>query len=66
MLFITYYIKIKGNTPYPLILIEVSSSTIESMSMTSYIMNKKKINNMGDKRLPKIDSYSHQNHLQLR
>jgi hypothetical protein len=34
--------------------------------MTRYLMYKKKINNMEDKRLPKIASKSSQNHLQLK
>jgi hypothetical protein len=64
--FITYNLKIKGNTPYPILLIEVSLSPIESMAMTRYLMYKNKINNMEDKRLPKIASNSSQNHLQLK
>ena len=32
--FITYNLKIKSNTPYPILLIEVSLSPIESMAMT--------------------------------
>jgi hypothetical protein len=48
--FITYNLKIKGNTPYHILLIEVSLSPIESMAMTRYLMYKNKINNMEDKR----------------
>jgi hypothetical protein len=64
--FITYNLKIKGNTPYPILLIEVSLSPIESMTMTRYLMYKNKLNNMEDKRLPKIASNSSQNHLRLK
>jgi hypothetical protein len=64
--FITYNLKIKGNTPYPILLIEASLSPIESMTMTRYLMYKNKINNMEDKRLPKIASNSSQNHLWLK
>jgi hypothetical protein len=62
--FITFNLKIKGNTPYHIVLIEVRLSPIESMGMTIYIMYKNKLNNMEDKRLPKISSNSSQNHLQ--
>jgi hypothetical protein len=44
----------KGNTLYPIILVETSLSPIESMAMTRYVMYKNKLNNMEDKRLPKI------------
>jgi hypothetical protein len=64
--FITYNLKIKGNTPYPILLIEASLSPIESMAMTRYLMYKNKLNNMEDKRLPKIASNSSQNHLRLK
>jgi hypothetical protein len=64
--FITYNLKIKGNTPYPILLTEASLSPIESMTMTRYLMYKNKLNNMEDKRLPKIASNSSQNHLQLK
>ena len=36
--FITYNLKIKSNTPYPILLIEVGLSCIESMAMTRYLM----------------------------
>jgi hypothetical protein len=60
--FITYNLKIKGNTPYPILLVETSLSPIESMAMTRYLMYKNKLNNMEDKRLPKIASKSSHNH----
>jgi hypothetical protein len=52
--FITYNLKIKGNTPCPILLLETSLSPIESMAMTRYLINKNKLNNMEDKRLPKM------------
>ena len=61
--FITYNLKIKINTPYPILLIEVGLSPIKSMAMTRYLMYKHKINNMGDQRLPKIALNSNQTHL---
>jgi hypothetical protein len=51
--FITYNLKIKGNTPYHILLIEVSISPIESTFMTRYLMYKNKINNVEDNMLPK-------------
>jgi len=60
--FITYNLKIKRNTPYPILLVETSLSPIESMAMTRYLMYKNKLNNMEDKRLPKIASKSSHNH----
>ena len=60
--FITYNLKIKGNTPYPILLIETSLSPIESMDMTIYLMYKNNLNNMEDKSLPKIASKSIHNH----
>ena len=62
---ITYNHKIKGDTPYH-ILIEVILSSIESMTMTKYLMLKEQGNNMEDKRFTKIASKSNQNHLQLK
>ena len=44
--FITYNLKIKINMPYPILLIEVGISPIESVAMTKYVMYKHKINNM--------------------
>jgi hypothetical protein len=64
--FITYNLKIKGNTPYPILLIEAIISPIESTTMIRYLMYKNKINNMDDKRLPIISSNSSQNHQQLK
>jgi hypothetical protein len=64
--FITYNLKIKGNTPYPILLIEASLSPIESIAMIRYLTYKNKINNMDDKRLPKIASNSSQNHQRLK
>ena len=43
---ITYNVKIKSNTPYPILLIEVGLFPNESMAMTRYLMYKHKINNM--------------------
>ena len=63
--FITYNLKIKSNTPYPILLIEVGLSPIENMAMTRYLMYKHKINNVGNTRLPKIDLNSIQNQLHL-
>ena len=54
--FINYNLKIKGNTPYPFLLVETSLSPIESMAMTRCLMYKNKLNNMEDKRTPKIAS----------
>ena len=65
-LFITYKVKIKSNMPYPILPIEVGLSPIESISMTRYMMYKHKINNMGNKRLPKISLNSCQNQLRLK
>jgi hypothetical protein len=48
--FITYNLKIKGNTPYPILLIEVIISPIESRAMIRYLMYKNKINNMDETR----------------
>ena len=64
--FITYNLKIKSNMPYPILLKEVGISPIESMAMTRYLMYKHKINNMENKRLPKISLNSSQNQLRLK
>jgi hypothetical protein len=64
--FITYNLKIKGNTPYPILLLETSLSSTESMAMTRYLMYKNKLNNMEDKRLPKIASKLSHNHHRLK
>ena len=53
-------------TPYPILLLEVSLSPIESMAMTRYLMYKNKLNNMEDKRLLKIASKSSHNHHRLK
>jgi hypothetical protein len=58
--------KIKGNTPYPILLIEASISPIKRIVMIRYLRHKNKINNMDDKRLPKIASNSIQNHQRLK
>jgi hypothetical protein len=61
--FVTYNLKIKGNTPCPILLLEASLTPIESMAMTRYLIYKNKLNNMEDKRLPKIASKSNRIHL---
>ena len=52
--------------PHPILLIEVGLSPIESMVVARYLMYKHKINNMGNKRLPKISLNSSQNQLRLK
>jgi hypothetical protein len=64
--FLTYNLKIKGNTPYLILLIEASIFPIESISIIRYLTYKNKINNMDDKRLPKIASNSSENHQRLK
>jgi HD superfamily phosphohydrolase len=64
--FITRNLKIKGNTPYLILLLESSLSPIESMVMTRYLMYKNRLNNMEDKRLCKIASKSSHNHHRLK
>jgi hypothetical protein len=64
--FVTYNLKIKGNTSYPILLIEVSLSSIGSTTVIRYLMYKNKINKMDEKRLPKIASDSSQNHQWLK
>jgi len=59
--FITYNLNIKGNTPYHILLIEVGLCPIESATMFTYLMYKKKLHNMESKRRPKIDSKFSQN-----
>ena len=44
--FIMYNLKIKSNTPYPILLIEVGISPTESLAMTMLLFYKHKINNM--------------------
>jgi hypothetical protein len=63
---ITYDLKIKGITPYPILLIEASLYPVESMAMIRYLMYKNKINNMDDMRPPKIASNFSQNHQQFK
>ena len=58
--------KIKSNTPYPILLIEVGLSPIESLAMTRLLLYKHKLNNIGDHRLPKLALNSSQNHLRLK
>ena len=65
--FITYNLKMKGNTPYPILLIEVGLSPIESRAMFKYLMYTKKLYNMEAKRLTIISSNPSQNpHLNLK
>ena len=64
--FITYNLKIKSNTPYPILLIKVGLSLIESLAMTRLLLYNHKINNMGDHKLPKLALNSSQNHLRLK
>ena len=64
--FIMYNLKIRINTPYPILLIEVGLSPIESLAMTRLLLYKNKINNMGDHRIPMLDLNSSQNHLRLK
>jgi hypothetical protein len=47
---------------YPVLLLQTSLSPIEIKLMTRYLMYKNKLNNMEDKRLPKISSKSSRNH----
>ena len=64
--FITYNLKIKSNTPYPILLIEVGLSPFESLAMTRLLLYKHKLNSIGDHRLPKLALNSSQNHLRLK
>ena len=52
--FIAYNLKIKSNTPYPIILIEVGISHIESLAMARLLLYKHKLNSIGDHKLPNI------------
>jgi len=63
--FITYNLKIKINTPYPIILIEAGLSPIESLAMIRFLLYKHKINNIDDHRIPKLALSSSKNHLRL-
>lgn len=62
----SYNLKIKSNTPYTNLLIEVGISPIESLPMIMLLRYKHKLNNIGDYRLPKIALSSSQNHLWLK
>ena len=64
--FITYNLKIKSNTPYPILFIEVGLFLIERLAMTRVLLYKHKINNMGDHGHPKLALNSSQNHLRLK
>jgi hypothetical protein len=61
--FVTYNLKIKGNTTYPILLIEASLSLVENMAMNGYLMYKNKIKNMEDNKLSKIALKYSQKHL---
>ena len=58
----SYNLKIKSNTPYPIILIEVGLSPIEILAMARLLLYKHEINNMRDHRIPKLALHSSQNH----
>ena len=64
--FTMYNLKIKSNTPYPILLIEVGISPIESLALTKLLLYKHKLNNIGVHRLPKLALSSSQNHLRLK
>jgi len=64
--FVRYNLKIKSNTSYPILLIEVCLSPIESLAMTRLLLYKNKLNNIGDHRLPMLALNSNQNHLRLK
>ena len=59
-------LKIKSNTPYPILLLEVVLFPIENLAMTRLLFYKHKINNMGDHIIPKLAFNSSQNHLRLK
>ena len=59
-------LKIKINTPYPILLLEVVLFPIENLAMTRLLFYKHKINNMGDHIIPKLAFNSSQNHLRLK
>jgi hypothetical protein len=54
------------NPPYLILLIEVSLSPIQNMTMTRYLMYKHMIFNMEDKKHPMTTSYSSQNNMWLK
>ena len=58
--------KIKGNTSYPILLIEPSLSPIENISMPGYLIYENKITNMEYKMVHNIDPNSSKNHPHLR
>jgi len=60
--FSTYNLRIGKNTPYPMFLIKSIISPIEIMTMIRYLMYKKRIKNMEDKRFSKIASNCNQHH----
>ena len=64
--FIMDNLKIKSNTPYLILLIELGLPPIESLAMTRLLLYKNKLNSIGDHRLPKLASNSSQNHLRLK
>ena len=64
--FIAYNLKIKSNTPYPILLIEVGLSPIKSLAMTRLLLYKHKLNSIGYHRLPNLALNSSQNHLRLK
>ena len=64
--FITFNLKIKINTPYHILLIEVGLSPIKSLAMTRLLLYEHKNNNMGEIRLPKLALNSSQTHLRLK
>ena len=64
--FITYNLKIKSNTSYPILLIEVGLSPIKSLVMIRLLLYKHKLNSIGDHRFPKLALNSSQNHLRLK
>ena len=65
--FISYNLRIRGNIPYLILLIEASLSPIKSMTMFRYLKYKKKLYNMDSNRFPKFSSNFGQNpHLQLK
>jgi hypothetical protein len=55
-----------GRGKTTILLLETSLSLTESRVMTRYLMYKNKLNNIEDKRLPKIASKSNHNHHQLK
>ena len=61
-----YNLKIKNNTTYPIILIEVGLPPIENITMTRYLLYKCKKNDTGDQRLSKIALKSIQDLLKLK